>query len=59
MIPEILDACCGGRMWWWDKNHPLAIYMDVRDAPRGTRENRPNWYGPSLVGRFLVPTVAS
>jgi hypothetical protein len=30
---EILDACCGGRMWWWDKAHPLAVYMDRRVAP--------------------------
>lgn len=32
---EILDACCGGRMWWWDKQHPLAVYMDVRHEPKG------------------------
>jgi len=28
--PQILDACCGGRHWWWDKEHPLAVYMDER-----------------------------
>jgi hypothetical protein len=26
-------------MWWWDKEHPLAIYMDVREAPRGSVGN--------------------
>ena len=26
----ILDACCGGRMFWFDKNHPNAIYCDNR-----------------------------
>jgi SAM-dependent methyltransferase len=53
MTREILDACCGGRMWWWDKNHPLAIYMDVREAPRGTRENRPNWcVEPDITADF-------
>lgn len=43
---EILDACCGGRMWWWDKEHPLAIYMDVREAPKGSvgeLTGRPEW----------------
>lgn len=43
---EILDACCGGRMWWWDKQHPLALYMDKREAPRGSvgvLTGRPDW----------------
>jgi hypothetical protein len=26
----ILDACCGGRMMWFDKNHPNALYIDIR-----------------------------
>ena len=27
----ILDACCGGKMFWFDKHHPNAIYVDIRD----------------------------
>jgi len=50
---EILDACCGGRMWWWEKNHPLAIYMDQREVPSGTIEIRPNWnVSPDVIGDF-------
>ena len=50
---EILDACCGGRMWWWDKAHPLAIYMDKRVAPPGSRHDRPNWScEPDVLGDF-------
>lgn len=26
----ILDACCGGRMMWFNKRHPNAIYIDER-----------------------------
>jgi ubiquinone/menaquinone biosynthesis C-methylase UbiE len=26
----ILDACCGGRMMWFDKNDDRAIFADVR-----------------------------
>lgn len=26
----ILDACCGGRMMWFDKKHPSAVFMDIR-----------------------------
>jgi len=26
----ILDACCGSRMFWFDKNNPAALFADVR-----------------------------
>ena len=26
----ILDACCGGRMFWFDKEHPNCLYVDKR-----------------------------
>jgi SAM-dependent methyltransferase len=52
-VPQILDACCGGRMWWWDKAHPLAVYMDKREAPPGSRPDRPAWQiKPDIVGDF-------
>lgn len=51
--PEILDACCGGRMWWWDKAHPLAVYMDKRVAPAGSSQRRPRWScQPDLLADF-------
>lgn len=27
---KILDACCGSRMFWFDKQNPLVIFMDNR-----------------------------
>lgn len=27
---EILDACCGGRMMWYQKNQPDTLYVDHR-----------------------------
>lgn len=27
----ILDACCGSRMFWFDKHNPNAVYVDVRE----------------------------
>lgn len=51
--PQILDACCGGRHWWWDKAHPLAIYMDARVAEKGCVDVRPNFeVQPDVVGDF-------
>ena len=26
----VLDPCCGGRMFYFDKHHPLVVYGDVR-----------------------------
>ena len=26
----ILDPCCGGRMWWFDKTNPAVIFGDRR-----------------------------
>lgn len=30
---KILDACCGGRMFWFNKEHPDALYIDKREVP--------------------------
>lgn len=58
---QILDACCGGRMWWWDKKHPLAVYMDNRVVPRehepeigsDKRHGSGSWAcEPDLIGDF-------
>ena len=38
----ILDACCGGRLFWFNKNHPNTIYIDNRIRKAGHDENRPN-----------------
>ena len=31
----ILDACCGGRMFWENKNHPNVLYIDNRKREKG------------------------
>lgn len=30
-IKLILDCCCGGRMFWYNKNNPKALFTDIRD----------------------------
>ena len=27
---KILDACCGSRMFWFDKNEKHTTFMDIR-----------------------------
>jgi len=39
----ILDATCGGRMMWFNKAHPNAIYIDKRKEEKGFVEERPNY----------------
>ena len=38
----ILDACCGSRMFWFDKKHPNVIFSDIREYDKGFIDNRPN-----------------
>ena len=39
---KILDACCGGRMFWFDKNNPDVLFTDIRSEEffTGTGINR-------------------
>jgi len=39
----ILDACCGGRMFWFNKNNPAALFIDNRKIPAGRLEKTPGF----------------
>lgn len=39
----ILDACCSGRMFWFNKEHPNALYCDIRELQKGTIKTSPNF----------------
>ncbi len=50
---KILDACCGSKMFWFDKNNPSTIYFDNREVDR--HEFYPGQYieiKPEIVGDF-------
>lgn len=50
----ILDACCGGRQFWIDKNHKNAVFMDIRSEPKGSIQLQPNWsIEPDIIGSYL------
>ncbi len=40
-FPAVLDACCGGRMFWWNKENTDALFMDCREVEKGAFQN--NW----------------
>jgi len=39
----ILDACCGGRCFWFNKNQENTLYIDKRIVEKGSFEQRPNF----------------
>lgn len=39
----VLDACCGGRMFWFNKKHPNALYIDIRKQEKGFIKTRPKF----------------
>src|SRR5258705_11602663 len=49
----ILDVCCGGKAFWFNKNHPNTVYQDIRVEPKGFVDVRPNYnVSPDVVGDF-------
>lgn len=49
----ILDACCAGRMFWFNKKHPNTIYIDQRKEEKGFIKSRLNYeVNPDIVMDF-------
>lgn len=54
-LPPVLDACCGSRMFWFDKNDPRALFLDKRDGVFVTDERKgraATIIRPDIVGDF-------
>ena len=52
---RVLDATCGGRMMWFNKQHPDTTYADIRQVPPGTIDIRPNFnVSPDVVCDFTA-----
>jgi len=51
----ILDATCGGRHLWVDKERADTVYVDRRVLPKGTIPIRNNWnVTPDVVADFTA-----
>jgi hypothetical protein len=51
----VLDACCGGRMFWWNKQNEDTLFMDCREVDKGAFQNNwnPNWcVKPDVIADF-------
>ena len=49
---KILDACCGSRMFWFDKHNPLVTFMDNRELEDTLCDGRTLEVKPDIVGDF-------
>ncbi len=48
----ILDACCGSRMFWFDKHNPLVLFQDERDVKYTLCDGRKLEVHPDIVADF-------
>lgn len=48
---RILDACCGSRMFWFDKNESHTIFMDIRQETFEIHDKKVN-VDPDIIGDF-------
>lgn len=50
----ILDACCGSRMFWYDKDNPNVVFMDKRDEVCVLTDGQTVVVHPDIVGDFTA-----
>lgn len=48
----ILDACCGGKMFYFDKDNPNVLFQDIRDVDMTLRDGRSFSIHPDVVADF-------
>ncbi|REH90222.1 SAM-dependent methyltransferase [Staphylococcus felis] len=51
-MKRILDACCGSRMFWFDKSNQDVIFMDKRQLQTNLCDGRKLEVNPDLVADF-------
>ncbi len=56
--PPILDACCGGRMMYFDKHDPRILGQDIRAVPRHKIASNGSFFEvrPDVIGDFRKMT---
>jgi len=52
MSKKILDACCSSKMFWFDKNNPFAVFMDIRKEEIVCCDGRSIKVDPDVIGDF-------
>lgn len=48
----ILDACCGGKMFYFDKHDPRVLFQDIRKIETTLCDGRSFKVEPDIIGDF-------
>jgi len=63
-MKKVIDVCCGGRMFWFDKSNPLALFVDNREmneeviwTDKKTKKSRTHTVAPDQVMDFRALQV--
>lgn len=51
-MKRILDACCGGKMFYFDKNDPRVLFQDIRKVKTTLCDGRTFEVNPDVVADF-------
>ena len=51
-LPPVLDACCGSRMFWFERENPAALFMDKRAEEHVLSDGRDLVISPDLIADF-------
>jgi hypothetical protein len=49
---KVLDACCGSKMFWFDKENPLTVFQDKRELDTNLCDGRQLIVKPDVIGDF-------
>ena len=52
MEAKIIDVCCGSKMFWFDKDNPDAVFMDIRELEDTLCDGRKLYIKPDIIGDF-------
>lgn len=51
-MKDVLDACCGSKMFWFDKENPLVVFQDKRELDTNLCDGRQLVVTPDVIGDF-------
>ncbi len=51
-MKAIIDACCGSRMFWYNRQHPDTVYMDIRQFEDTLCDGRKLIVKPDVIADF-------
>lgn len=52
MNKPVLDVCCGSRMFWFDKQNPLAVFNDIRSESHTLCDGRSLEVKPDTLSSY-------